>query len=137
MNTQNPHDYCIEMQVRDYELDIQSIVNNSVYQNYLEHARHEFLITKNIDFARLHEEGVDLVVTRIEIDFKQPLKSRDKFIVSVTCEKDGLLKLQFIQAIYRLPDMKLMVQGKVTGVALRNGRPVKPTDLSELQTILV
>ena len=77
MNTPNPHDYCIEMQVRDYELDIQSIVNNSVYQNYLEHARHEFLITKNIDFARLHEEGVDLVVTRIEIDFKQPLKSRD------------------------------------------------------------
>ena len=137
MNTQNPHDYCIEMQVRDYELDIQSIVNNSVYQNYLEHARHEFLITKNIDFARLHEEGVDLVVTRIEIDFKQPLKSRDKFIVSVTCEKDGLLKLQFNQAIYRLPDMKLMVQGKVTGVALRNGRPVKPTDISELQTILM
>ena len=32
-----------EMHVRDYELDIQSIVNNSVYQNYLEHARHEYI----------------------------------------------------------------------------------------------
>ena len=58
----------LEFSVRDYECDLQGIVNNGVYLNYFEHARHSFLITKKIDFAGLHAEGIDLVVSRIEID---------------------------------------------------------------------
>jgi len=48
-------DYVFEtrMRVRDYECDLQGIVNNAVYQNYLEHARHEFLHEVGIDFAQL------------------------------------------------------------------------------------
>ena len=33
----------LEMKVRDYECDLQCIVNNANYQHYMEHARHEFL----------------------------------------------------------------------------------------------
>lgn len=35
----NSYPFSIEMEARDYELDLQGIVNNSVYQNYIEHAR--------------------------------------------------------------------------------------------------
>ena len=119
----------LEFTVRDYELDLQGIVNNSVYQNYLEHARHEFLLTKNIDFAALHEQGVDLVVSRVEIDYKNPLKSRDKFVVKLNTCKEGNLRIVFNQWIERLSDNKIMVSGKITGVCLKNGRPVKPEDV--------
>jgi len=58
----------LEFEVRDYECDLQGIVNNARYLNYLEHTRHKYLLSKGIDFARLHNEGIDLVVSRIEID---------------------------------------------------------------------
>ena len=44
--------YNEEIAVRDYECDIQGIVNNSVYMNYCEHARHEYLKTVGIDFVK-------------------------------------------------------------------------------------
>ena len=70
----------LEMQVRDYECDMEGIVNNAIYQHYLEHTRHEFLASSGISFIEMHERGVDPVVNRIEINYKTPLRSRDKFI---------------------------------------------------------
>lgn len=119
----------LEFTVRDYELDLQGIVNNSVYQNYLEHARHEYLLSKGVDFAALHDQGVDLVVSRVEIDYKNPLKSRDKFIVNINVQKEGHLRMVFHQWIERVPDNKLMISAKITGVCLKNGRPVKPEEV--------
>ena len=119
-------EYSLEFAVRDYECDIQGVVNNANYQHYLEHARHEFLISKGISFAELHEEGIDLIVTRIEIDYKFPLKSRDKFFITVNIEREGNARLAFIQDIFRLPDEKLIARAKVTGVATKKGRPVSP-----------
>ena len=43
--------YELEMKVRDYECDLQGIVNNANYQHYLEHTRHEFLTSVGISFA--------------------------------------------------------------------------------------
>ena len=48
-----------EMEVRDYELDFQGVVNNSNYQHYLEHARHQFLKTRGGSMSALHDAGVD------------------------------------------------------------------------------
>jgi len=126
------HKFSLEFTVRDYECDIQGVVNNANYQHYLEHARHEYLITKGISFAKLHDEGIDLIVSKVEIDYKYPLKSMDKFIVTVDIQREGNVRLAFIQKIFRMPDKKLIVQGKVTGVATKNGRPVSPGNLIEL-----
>jgi len=129
-------EYSIELTVRDYELDMQGIVNNSVYQNYLEHARHEFLHNQGIDFADLTERGVILVVKNITMDFKNSLKSKDKFKVVVETYKEGHLKLVFKQTIIRLSDNKVALTANVTGVCLINGRLVKPETIPEINSFL-
>ncbi len=116
----------LEMKVRDYECDIQGVVNNAVYQNYLEHTRHEFIKEAGLDFAKLHKEGIDPVVYRIEIDYKFPLISGDEFICKLNFEREGNLKLIFFQDIYRKSNSKLMIKAKVIVVVLKNGRPSSP-----------
>jgi acyl-CoA thioester hydrolase len=122
----------LEFRVRDYECDIQGVVNNANYQHYLEHARHEYLISKGISFAKLHDEGLDLIVTKAEIDYKYPLRSMDSFIVTVDIQREGNVRLIFLQDIFRIPDNKLIVHGKITGIASRKGKPVAPGNLVEL-----
>lgn len=121
--------YNLKFEVRDYECDLQGVVNNANYQHYLEHTRHQFLISKGVSFFQLHEEGTDLIVTKVEIEYKFPLKSRDEFIVTVTIQREGNVRILFIQEIYRLPDLKLIVKAKITGAATKKGRPVSPGDL--------
>jgi acyl-CoA thioester hydrolase len=121
--------YNLKFIVRDYECDLQGVVNNANYLHYLEHSRHEFLISKGISFFKLHEEGLDLIVTRVEIDYKYPLRSRDEFTVTVNIQREGNARILFIQDIFRLPDQKLILKAKVTGIATRKGRPVPPGDL--------
>lgn len=119
-------DFEIEMQVRDYECDVQGIVNNSVYQNYLEHCRHKFLNTADLDFAQLHNDGIDAVVIRAELDYKFPLRPGDNFCVQLKMAKQGRLRIIFYQDVIRRSDNKLMVKAKITTVLTKNGRPVSP-----------
>ncbi|MDE6450790.1 MAG: acyl-CoA thioesterase, partial [Odoribacter sp.] len=75
--------YEIEMKVRDYECDLQGVVNNANYQHYLEHARHEFLEHAGANFGELHNRGIDVMVARGEIDYKVSLISGDRFVVKL------------------------------------------------------
>lgn len=122
-------EYKLRFIVRDYECDLQGVVNNANYQHYLEHARHEYLISKGVSFVQLHDEGIDLIVTKVEIEYKFPLRSRDEFFVTVKIQREGNARILFIQEIYRIPDSKLIVKARVTGIATKKGRPVPPGDL--------
>lgn len=119
----------LELEVRDYELDFQGIVNNAVYLNYLEFTRHKYLDTISLNFVDLHRNGIDLVVSRNEIDYKQSLRAGDRFVVTVGTELVGHVRLVFHQQILRLPERTVCIKAKVTGVALRNGRPIPVTEL--------
>lgn len=116
-----PYLHTITLKVRDYECDLQGIVNNANYQHYIEHARHEFLHTENVSFADLHARGIDAVVARINMQFKQPLTSGDEFVVGTNVVKEGI-KFVFHQDIYRASDQRLVFSSEVVIVTLINGR---------------
>ena len=123
----------IEFKVRDYECDMQAVVNNSVYQNYLEHARHEFLRDQGIDFAEVTAAGINLVVVRAELDYRNPLRSGDRFCVRSLLRKASRLKFEFQQDIFRLADDRLMLSARITATSLNAaGRPCLPQFLQDL-----
>lgn len=127
------HNFSLQMSVRDYECDVQGIVNNSVYQNYLEHARHVFLKEIGINFAEYAQRGIHLVVVRAELDYKTPLQSGDRFTVSVKMVRESRVKFAFLQDISRNSDNRLVLSAKIFGTALNpNGRPEIPAELDAL-----
>lgn len=123
----------LTMSVRDYECDLQGVVNNAVYQNYLEHARHEFLISRGIDFAALTKAGVNLMVIRAELDYKGSLGSGDKFVVKTSVERRSRLKFAFIQEIIISGSDKVILCADIIGVAVNTqGKPFAPAELEQL-----
>lgn len=117
----------VEFKVRDYECDMAHVVNNAAYLNYLEHARHELLESLGLKFGELARGGINLVVTRIEADFRNSLVSGDCFVVRTSLVRNGRIRLQFNQSIHRKPDDRLMLTAVVTGAALNaRGRPEMP-----------
>jgi acyl-CoA thioester hydrolase len=125
--------FVLNMKVRDYECDAQGIVNNAVYLNYLEHCRHEFLLTSGIDFNRLTREKVFLVVVRSEIDYKLPLHGGDPFWIGLNLERVSPLRFAFLQDIYRHPDQRLALAARTIGTVLNvRGRPFLPQELGKL-----
>jgi acyl-CoA thioester hydrolase len=109
------------MKVRDYECDIEGIVNNANYLHYTEHTRHEFLASLGLSFAKMHEKGIDAVVARVNMQFKTPLRCDDEFISRLGLRKEGI-KYVFTQDIYRASDEKVSLKSTVELVCLINGR---------------
>lgn len=119
------------MKVRDYECDLQGIVNNANYQHYMEHSRHELLDSLGVNFRKLHEDGIDAMVAKITIEYKIPLKSGDKFVVGINLERKGP-KIIFYQDIYRLSDGKLCTKGIVETICVENGRLTRGAIFDEI-----
>ena len=115
--------YCFEtkMEVRDYECDIEGIVNNANYVHYCEHTRHLFLQQCGLSFAEMHEKGVDAVVARMKLEYKVPLRPDDEFYSRLWIEKQGI-KYIFHQDLFRASDEALCFRGEIILVCLVNGQ---------------
>ena len=115
--------YCFEtkMEVRDYECDIEGIVNNANYVHYCEHTRHLFLQQCGLSFAEMHEKGVDAGVARMKLEYKVPLRPDDEFYSRLWLEKQGI-KYIFHQDLFRASDEALCFRGEIILVCLVNGQ---------------
>ena len=121
------------MEVRDHELDRFGVVNNAVYQNYLEHARHAFLASRGISLTQLLEEKFRPVITRIDLEYLLPLQSGDSFSVQLWLTRLTRVKFQFFQQIQKIPSMQSTTRAHVIGTFLGpNDRPVMLENMKTL-----
>ena len=60
------------LRVRSYECDSYGHVNNAVYLNYLEYARHEYLKAVDLPLEELRADGFAMWVVEISIRYRRP-----------------------------------------------------------------
>ena len=118
---ENNYIFETRMEVRDYECDIQGIVNNANYLHYTEHTRHRFLRWLGVSFSDLHDKGVDPVVARMSLSYKVPLRCDDEFISRMGLQMKGL-RWVFNHDLYRASDEALCFHADVDLVTLINGK---------------
>lgn len=125
------YQFRLDFEVRDYECDMQGVVNNAVYQNYLEHTRHAYIRELGLDFAKLTQRGINLVVIRAELEYKRSLRSGESFWVGLIMERISPLRYTFRQDIFLLPDNQLVLKAWITGTGVnQRGRPELPEEIS-------
>ena len=111
--------------VRFAELDPYGHVNHAVYLTYFEVGRTEALEACGVDLAGLADDGYQLVVTRLEVDYHRPAGPGLRLEVET-----GLAELRRASGRWRqriLGDGELLVAADVTAaVTGRDGRPTRP-----------
>ena len=94
------------------------MINKTVYQNYLEHTRHQFLESQGLKLAAYFEQGLSPVITKAEIEYRSSLQSRDDFVVSLELVLLSKIKFIFLQEIRNIPDKTLILSARITGTIL-------------------
>lgn len=118
----------MDMEVRDYELDCEQIVNNANYLHYMEHTRHKFCTAAGLSFIEMHRHGIDAVVRKIEIEYITSLRGGDSFISCLRLERKGP-RFIFHQDILK-SDGEVVAEGVVTVVVLKDGKLSRGDELA-------
>jgi acyl-CoA thioester hydrolase len=123
-----PKIYRCTLEVRGYELDSFGHVNNSVYLNYLEHARWKMLNQEGITLEQITREKLWPVIAAIEIKYIKPAFMGDTLEVRTQIVEYSKARFQFDQQIYKLSEHRemLVASAKVHSVVVNEtGRPVE------------
>ena len=121
----------LEMKVRDYEVDCENIVNNAIYLHYLEHTRHEFCEWAGLSFKEMHDQGIDPVLNKVEIEYKTPLRCRDIMVSKLWVEMKGI-RFVFHQDIFKKDTGEQVIKAIVSCVCIENGKLTRGELLSEI-----
>ena len=122
------YNFILEMEVRDYELDCEQIVNNANYLHYMEHTRHKFCVHAGLPFIEMHKAGIDAVARKIEIEYFVPLMSGDSFLSCLKIERKGPRYI-FHQDIIK-KDGVLAASGIITIVLIKEGKVTRGDEIA-------
>ena len=120
--------HTVEFGVRDYEIDSEGIVNNANYLHYIEHARHCFCQEAGMSFAAMRAEGMMPVVSRLEVNYRTPLRSGDVAHCRLWVSRRGP-RFEFHQSITNQHGVEA-INAKVTIVTIADGKLSRGDELA-------
>ena len=110
------------LKVRSYECDSYGHVNNAVYLNYLEFARHEYLKHIALSLDELRNAGFAMLVAEIRIRYRIPALTDQTLHIVTTPVKRSRLSGVLEQTILR--DAQTVAHAEVKWVCVdKEGRP--------------
>lgn len=128
--------FTITMKVRSYECDSGNGVSHSVFLNYLEHARYEFLTDElGWDVQGLIKKDIGFVLVRTEVDYRRSLEVGNVFEVESVMERESKRRFVFTQNIYLLPGRETVVNARMTATAI-NLKTLKSDVPEALESLL-
>ena len=113
-----------EVDVRFYELDPYHHVNHSVYMQYFETARIALLDEAGLTMQGMMDDGIMIVVSRLEAKFIKPAEEGDRLVVETEVVEFGRVTSTWRQRLLR-GDEVLVQQEVVAAVTNLEGRPLR------------
>ena len=111
-----------------HDTDAGGVVYYANYLKYLEEARTEFFLERNLEVKKLAQSGVWFVVRKVEIDYKLPARYADVITISSEITKLRNASLEFTQTISKAQEILVEAKTKMACVDNNFSPRVIPED---------
>lgn len=98
--------------VRYAETDMMGIVHHSRYYPWFEVARTDFIKKSGMSYTEMENMGILLPLTETGAKYHYGLRYEDEVLVTCKLTKLTVARCEFHYEVYKLPEMKLMTEGK-------------------------
>lgn len=106
----------LEKKIYYHDTDAGGVVYYANYLKHLEEGRTELCLMQGVDTAALAKEGIYLVVSRIEVDYKASACYGDRVRINTKIEKISRVAIDFLQTITR--EDRVLIRAQVTLVCV-------------------
>ena len=121
-----PHTFDLRVYYED--TDAGGIVYHANYLCFAERARTEFLHKLGFSNHKMLSEDIGIVVSHLEIDYKQPAFLEDKLTVETSVLKMGAATMLLKQDIKRKDDLIASLKVSVVFIKVSQKKPIRIPD---------
>ena len=83
----------------------------------------------DMSLSELSDRGFQIVVTKLEVQFRQPATARDSLVVETQIQEMKRVSSNWRQQILRESDRAVLVEAQITlGICDANGKPTRPPE---------